>query len=150
MKVKRMFAQVVLLGCILTPILSAAEQHPIAAIQDTETKAERDLQLGRWREARFCMFIHWGLYTEPVGTWNAKAVSVTCAMQKIPLADYKALAAKFDPEEFDADAWVKLAKDAGMRYIVITSKHHDGFAMFHSSTDKFNIYDATPFKRDSL
>jgi alpha-L-fucosidase len=66
------------------------------------------------------------------------------------LADYKALAAKFDPEEFDADAWVKLAKDAGMRYIVITSKHHDGFAMFHSSTDKFNIYDATPFKRDSL
>ena len=69
---------------------------------------------------------------------------------KIPVADYQKLTAKFNPVKFDADAWVKIAKDAGMKYIVITSKHHDGFAMFHSKASPYNIYDATPFHRDPL
>ena len=69
---------------------------------------------------------------------------------RIPVADYKALAPQFNPTDFDADAWVSLAKEAGMKYIVITTKHHDGFAMFHSKVNPFNIYDATPFKRDPL
>jgi len=69
---------------------------------------------------------------------------------KIPTADYQKLPAQFNPTKFDANAWVKLAKDAGMKYIVITSKHHDGFAMFRSKASPFNIYDASPFKRDPL
>ncbi len=70
--------------------------------------------------------------------------------QKIPVAEYAALTAKFNPVKFNAEEWVKLAKEAGMKYIVITSKHHDGFAMFHSKASPYNIYDATPFKRDPL
>ena len=70
--------------------------------------------------------------------------------QKIPVSDYKALASGFDPKDFDADAWVSVAKAAGMKYIVITAKHHDGFAMFKSKANSFNIVDATPFKRDPL
>ena len=69
---------------------------------------------------------------------------------RIPVADYQKLPAQFNPVKFNADEWVKMAKDAGMKYIVITSKHHDGFAMYHSEADPFNIYDATPFKRDPL
>ena len=69
---------------------------------------------------------------------------------KIPVAEYAAFTKQFNPVKFDADQWVRIAKDAGMKYIVITSKHHDGFAMFHSKTSPYNIYDATPFKRDPL
>jgi alpha-L-fucosidase len=68
----------------------------------------------------------------------------------VPVAEYEKLASRFNPVQFDADAWVKLARDAGMKYIVITSKHHDGFAMFKSSASRYNIVDATPFKRDIL
>ena len=66
------------------------------------------------------------------------------------MADYEKFPAQFDPTNFNAEEWVKIAKDAGMKYIVITAKHHDGFAMFHSQASAFNIYDATPFKRDPL
>jgi alpha-L-fucosidase len=69
---------------------------------------------------------------------------------KIPVKEYEQLAPKFDPEKFNAEEFVRIAKNAGMKYIVITSKHHDGFAMFHSSVSKYNIYDATPFKRDPM
>jgi alpha-L-fucosidase len=107
-----------------------------------------------WREARFGMFIHWGLYAVPAGEWNGKQEAGLgewlMHRVKIPVADYAKLAGQFNPTKFDADAWVKLAKDAGMKYIVITSKHHDGFAMFKSEASPFNIVDATPFKRDPL
>lgn len=69
---------------------------------------------------------------------------------KIPMADYRLFARDFNPVKFDADRWVCIAKDAGMRYIIITAKHHDGFAMFHSRVSPWNIHDATPFKRDPL
>ena len=69
---------------------------------------------------------------------------------RIPVADYQKFPAQFNPTNFNASAWVQLAKDAGMKYIVITAKHHDGFAMYRSQASAFNIYDATPFKRDSL
>jgi alpha-L-fucosidase len=119
-----------------------------------ETKAHRDARMKWWREARFGMFIHWGLYAVPAGTWNgARTPSIGEWIMhdlKIPVADYAALAHEFDPVQFNADHWVKIAKDAGMKYIVMTAKHHEGFAMFHSTTDPFNIYDATPFKRDPI
>jgi alpha-L-fucosidase len=106
-----------------------------------------------WKEARFGMFIHWGLYAVPAGVWDGKDVlgigEWIMLRGKIPTKDYQQLATKFNPVQFNADAWVKLAKDAGMKYIVITSKHHDGFAMFKSK-DPFNIVDATPFKKDPI
>ena len=128
--------------------------HATHAINDKETKAERDLRLKWWREARFGMFIHWGLYSMPAGTWDGKQVPGVGEWimnnASIPVADYKGLAKDFNPTAFSAHDIVALAKTAGMRYIVITSKHHDGFAMFDSKADPFNIVHATPFKRDPL
>jgi alpha-L-fucosidase len=107
-----------------------------------------------WREARFGLFIHWGLYAEPAGEWKGEQIpgisEWIMARAKIPVKEYEKLAENFNPVKYDAEEWVKLAKNAGMKYIVITSKHHDGFAMFHSKASKYNIVDATPFDRDPL
>jgi alpha-L-fucosidase len=128
--------------------------HPVAAIQDTETAAQRDARMAWWREARFGMFIHWGLYSIPAGTWNGKQIPSIgewiMNRASIPVADYKALASQFNPTAFSAHDIVALAKSAGMKYIVITAKHHDGFAMFDSKADPFNIVAATPFHRDPI
>jgi alpha-L-fucosidase len=128
--------------------------HPVAAIQDTETAAQRDARMEWWREARFGMFIHWGLYSIPAGEWNGKRTPHIGEWimndLSIPVANYKAFAKDFNPTGFSAHDIVALAKSAGMKYIVITSKHHDGFAMFDSSANPFNIVAATPFKRDPL
>jgi len=128
--------------------------HPVPSIQDTETPAQKDARMAWWREARFGMFIHWGLYSIPAGTWDGKPVRSIGEWimneGSIPVADYKALAPKFNPVGFSAHDIVALAKQAGMKYIVITAKHHDGFAMFDSKANAFNIVAATPFKRDPL
>ncbi len=128
--------------------------HPVKAIQDTETAAQRDARMRWWREARFGMFIHWGLYSIPGGVWDGKPVPSVgewiMNTASIPVADYKALAPQFNPTGFSAHDIVALAKSAGMKYIVITSKHHDGFAMFDSKADSFNIVTGTPFHRDPL
>ncbi|GIN72507.1 hypothetical protein J14TS2_29820 [Bacillus sp. J14TS2] len=97
-----------------------------------------------WKEAKFGMFIHWGLYaTLAKGEW-------VMAASKIPVKEYEQFAAQFNPREFNAKEWVGTAKRAGMKYIVITAKHHDGFAMYQSQVEKFNIVDATPFERDPM
>ena len=107
-----------------------------------------------WREARFGMFIHWGLYAIPAGVWEGEEVpgigEWIMFRKRIPRERYAALAERFDPVRFDARAWVELAVQAGMRYLVITSKHHDGFAIFRSPCCPYNIVDATPFGRDPL
>ncbi len=107
-----------------------------------------------WREARFGMFIHWGIYSIPGGEWKGEKIGGISewimSTAKIPVKEYEKLTTGFNPTEYDADAWVRLAKEAGMKYIVITSKHHDGFAMFHSKANPYNIVDATPFDRDPL
>jgi alpha-L-fucosidase len=119
-----------------------------------ETKAQRDARMEWWREARFGMFIHWGLYSVPAGTYHGKRIGGIGEWimndADIPVAEYAGYAKKFNPVKFNADEWVSIAKNAGMKYIVITSKHHDGFAMFHSKTSPYNIVDATPFGRDPL
>ena len=119
-----------------------------------ETKAERDARMKWWREAKFGMFIHWGVYSVPAGVYDGKPINGIgewiMNKGKIPVARYAEYTKEFNPVKFDADRWVEIAKNAGMKYIVITSKHHDGFAMFHSKTSPYNIYDATPFKRDPL
>ena len=95
-----------------------------------------------------------GLYALPAGEWNGKYYDGIgewiMFKARIPIADYEKLATQFNPVKFDAEAWAQLAEDAGMKYLVITAKHHDGFAMFGSKADAFNIVDATPFKRDPM
>ncbi len=107
-----------------------------------------------WEDARFGMFIHWGIYSVPAGIYNGHEVpgigEWIMNKGKIPMAEYQQYAAQFNPVKFDADKIVALAKAAGMKYIVITSKHHDGFAMFKSDASNFNVVDATPFKRDVI
>jgi alpha-L-fucosidase len=131
-----------------------AVDHPVKAVQDTETVAQRDARMAWWRDARFGMFIHWGLYSVPAGTWNGKQTTHIGEWimndLSIPVADYKQFATKFNPTGFSAHEIVALAKTAGMKYIIITAKHHDGFAMFDSKADPFNIVQATPFHRDPL
>jgi alpha-L-fucosidase len=124
------------------------------AVWQRECGATHDKRMQWWREARFGMFIHWGVYSVPAGIWKgeqSKHIGEWLMLDyKIPVAEYAELTKQFNPVKFDAERIVKIAKDAGMKYIVITSKHHDGFAMFHSSASPYNIYDATPFKRDPL
>ena len=128
--------------------------HPVPAIQDTETTAQRDARMQWWREARFGMFIHWGLYSIPAGSWNGKRVpgpgEWIMNYASIPVSEYNALASQFNPTGFNAHDIVALAKSSGMKYIIVTTKHHEGFAMFDSKVDPFNIVAATPFKRDPL
>lgn len=104
-----------------------------------------------WREARFGLFIHWGLYAVPAGEWNGHTDygEWIRTSAQIPLDVYDGFVSKFNPVKFNADEWVKMAKDAGMKYIVITSKHHDGFQLFDSKQSNFNVM-STPFKRDIL
>jgi hypothetical protein len=116
-----------------------------------ETKAEQDARMQWWREARFGLFIHWGLYAVPAGEWGGKTIYGEWIRNnaQIPLPTYDKFVAQFNPVKFDAAAWARMAKDAGMKYIVITSKHHDGFAIFDSKVSDFDVM-ATPFKRDIL
>ena len=109
----------------------------------------------RWfREAQYGMMVHWGLYALIGGEWKGRRMDNRYigewAQQyfRIPNAEYAALAKAFNPICFNADEWVQIARDAGMKYLVFTSKHHDGFAMFRSKVSKFNVVDATPFGRD--
>ena len=125
---------------------------PLLLSQKTITQDER---MQWWREARFGMFIHWGLYAIPAGEWNGEQVpggSAEWIMEHahIPVADYRQLATKFNPMKFNAHDFVTTAKNTGMKYIVITSKHHDGFAMFKSNASKYNIVDATPYGKDVI
>ena len=119
------------------------------------TQAERDARLGWWRDARFGMFVHWGVYSGLSGTWNGKKYGGygehIQRMAQIPIPVYhKEVAGKFHPTEFNADEWIKLAKEAGMGYFVITAKHHDGFAMYDSKVSDATIVKATPFARDPM
>ena len=115
--------------------------------------------MGWWRDARFGMFIHWGAYAQLAGVWKGQRIDGGMGNgigewimynAKIPVAEYEREAAKFNPSAFDADTWVRLAREAGQKYIVITAKHHDGFALFHSKASSYNIVDHTPFRRDVM
>jgi len=120
---------------------------------DTESLANEE-RMAWWKEARFGLFIHWGLYAVPAGEWKGEKIpgisEWIMLRAEIPVKEYEKLVEEFNPVKFNAEEWVSLAKVAGMKYIVITSKHHDGFAMFHSKVNPYNIVDATPFDRDPL
>jgi alpha-L-fucosidase len=141
-----------LLASVLGPI--AAAQHPV---QDKPTPRSQPrpsaTTVTQWQDRKFGMFIHFGLYSELGGMWKGKQIDNGYSEQimanaPIPVAEYAETAKTFNPTKWDPDAVVALAKAAGMKYIVITSKHHDGFNMFHTAQSKYNIVDATPYRRD--
>lgn len=151
-RVIRPLARLSIASLLAASMLFAAPAPAVTASK--ETKAERDARMKWWREARLGMFIHWGLYSVPAGTYNGKQIPSIGEWimnnGKIPVNVYAKYATQFNPVKFDADAWVQMAKAAGMKYIVITSKHHDGFAMFKTQASPYNVVDGTPFKRDVI
>jgi alpha-L-fucosidase len=117
-------------------------------------KTDNEQLIKWWRESRFGMFIHWGLYAVPAGVWKGKDVpgigEWIMHRERIPLQEYRPLASDLNPVAFNAREWVKLAKDAGMKYLVITAKHHDGFAMYDSACSDYNIVNCTPWGKDPM
>ena len=125
----------------------------LCGMSHAEPAMTREQRIEWWRDARFGMFIHWGLYAIPAGTWKDKKYETGYSEwimfeEKIPVAEYSKLAGKFNPVKFDAAQWAEIANKAGMKYVVLTAKHHDGFSMFDSKLTDFDVVDATPFKRD--
>ena len=136
--------------CILALMAFAFAASSVFS-QDTT----KDARMKWWREARFGMFIHWGVYAQWAGMYHgykqarggAEWIMNRC---KIPVAEYQQKAREFNPVNYNPDEWVRLAKEAGMKYIVITAKHHDGFALFNSKASKSDVTDATAYGRDFL
>ncbi|HWI55587.1 MAG TPA: alpha-L-fucosidase, partial [Bacillota bacterium] len=130
-----------LIACLnTTAVVAAPDNSPDPYAH--ETKEQRDARMKWFREARFGMFIHWGVYSVPAGTYHDKQIGGIgewiMHSAKIPCAEYQSYAQQFNPVKYNAEEWVKTAKAAGMKYIVITSKHHDGFAMFDSKASDWN------------
>lgn len=127
---------------------------PLSHLKAQKQNDERKAALTEWQGSKFGMFIHWGLYSVPAGVWNGEKIPFYAEQimnhARIDTAEYAALATKFNPQSWNADEIVRLAKDAGMKYIVFTAKHHDGFCMFKTKTTGYNVVDATPFGRDPI
>ncbi|NPA36363.1 MAG: alpha-L-fucosidase [Chlorobi bacterium] len=125
--------------------------------QEEKKKTEKKEHVDKmqwWKEAKFGMFIHWGVYSVPAGVYKGHKINGIgewiMNLAKIPVSDYRQYANSFNPVKYNPEEWVNIAKDAGMRYIVITSKHHDGFGMFDSKVTDWDIVDATPYKKDVI
>lgn len=137
-RMKNIILLVILILSMSIPRAMAADRTPLEDFQ----------------AMKFGLFIHWGLYAVPAGEWKGEYVrgigEWIMNREQIPVKEYEKLAEQFNPVKFNADQWSQLAVDAGMKYMVITSKHHDGFAMYHSKVSNYNIIDRTPFKRDPM
>jgi alpha-L-fucosidase len=148
---KRHLSRLIVLFVLAVNAVGVVAQSGAADLESPEAKQAR---LAWFKDAKYGLFIHWGLYAIPAGEWKSKQIpglgEWIMNRGHIPVAEYEQLAKQWNPVKFDADAWVQLAQDAGMKYIVITSKHHDGFAMFGSKVSRWNVVDATPFHRDIL
>ena len=139
----------VLLSIVILTVSIVSQDVNAAELKSREAAVEQ------WRDLKFGLFIHWGLYSIPGGEWDGKKITLGYSEQiqahgKIPKEDYVALAKEFDPKKFNPDEIAKLAKDAGMKYVIMTTKHHDGFNMFHTEHSEYNVVDATPHKQDVL
>ncbi|WP_346238376.1 alpha-L-fucosidase [Niabella insulamsoli] len=140
----------VLLNSAGTPAQTTAE------LSDSNTLQQR---MAWWKDARFGMFLHWGVYAGLGGVWNgtdygkemgdasSEWIFLTAAIQK---QAYRKYAEKFNPKNFDPSAWVNYAKQAGMKYMVLTAKHHDGFALFDTKYSNWNVLQASPYKKDII
>jgi alpha-L-fucosidase len=135
-------------------LLVCASALVIHSAFSQETKQEKDQRMEWWRDATFGMFIHWGAYAVPAGIYKGKPVDGLgewiMENAKIPIPEYEEFARQFNPAKFNATEWVRIAKQAGIRYIVITSKHHDGFCLWDSKVTNYDVMDFSPFKRDIL
>ena len=149
------------------PLAASSPAKASAYMQNTEAPVssmpgeaaeQRDQRMAWWREAKFGMFIHWGVFSVPAGVYHGNPapkgsiqfsewLMFSC---RIPVVEYRQFAKQFDPVQYNAEDWVKAASDAGMKYIVITTKHHDGFAMFDSKASDWNIVQASPYGKDPL
>lgn len=147
MKLARVMASILIWGAI-----SLGGSTTFAA--DSAATKKEETRMSWWREARFGMFIHWGLYAVPAGEWQGKEIKGIgewiMNSAAIPVSEYEKLARDFNPARFNAAEWVRIAKDAGMKYIVITSKHHDGFCLFDTKATRYNIVKDTPYAKDVL
>lgn len=146
----------VLISVATSPLTAATPANAKVLGERAESAADHDARMAWFRDARFGMFIHWGLYSQYGGVWKGKVAKVNnCAewlmlAAKAPRLEYAAAAKDFNPKDYDAEAWAAAAAGAGMKYVVITAKHHEGFAMFKSDASPYNIVDASPFKRDPI
>ncbi len=151
-------SRTILSGRALSLGLAAMTMFTGGAIRAAQSTLTNDPNLAArsawWRQAKFGMFIHWGLYAVPAGFYHGQPVGSAgewiLNTAKIPIPEYEQYARSFNPTKFNARDWVKTAKDAGMKYIVITSKHHDGFCMFDTKQTDYDIVDATPYHRDPM
>jgi alpha-L-fucosidase len=130
----------------------AAGLPSFPAVTKKETAQEHAARLKWFREARFGLFIHWGVYAAAAGSWQGKPVTAEWIMNraKIPVAEYRGLAKDFTAAKYDPQAWAQLAADAGAKYVVITAKHHDGFALYDSAYSDWNAAKASGAGRDLL
>lgn len=134
----------ILCAIVTTTFTANARAAGTSHVPYGETAAQHQRIMKWWHQAKFGLFIHWGIYAVPGhGEWYMNN-------GRIPRDQYAQYAKQFDPVKFNADEWVKLAHDAGMRYLVITSKHHDGFCMFNTAATKYNVVDDTPWHKDPL
>ena len=151
------------IDCIFLSQALLAQVNPDGSIDTGDKYADSTLlynetpqivakRLAWWSDARFGFFIHWGLYSQDGCFYNGKDGRSEHMMRvlKIPISEYEKIAKEFNPVKFNADEWAKLAKEAGMKYMIITSKHHDGFAMFNSPSNDYNIVKQTPWGRDPI
>lgn len=142
--------KILLISLSFLILFSCSHQNKQESV--TPDKTGKEDPLAWYRNAKFGMFIHWGLFSLPAGEWKGKkyyGISEWLMFRaQIPVDEYKTLATEFNPVNFNAEEWVDLAVSAGMKYIIFTAKHCEGFSMFHSEASEFNIVDATPFKRD--
>jgi alpha-L-fucosidase len=140
--------RILLLAVLMYNTASAQKDYTM------ESKADKNVRMQWWRDATFGMFIHWGAYAVPAGIYQGKEVKGIgewiMHTANIPIPEYEAYVRQFNPQQFNAKEWVSIAKQAGMKYIVITSKHHDGFGLWDSKVSSYDIMDASPFKRDIL
>ncbi|HEX2628309.1 MAG TPA: alpha-L-fucosidase, partial [Chitinophagaceae bacterium] len=167
----KLFAILIFLSIVIAPKVHAqgdedkemfnrAKQRDQQAIDEavkgwyTTSMRSLEQRIAWWREAKFGMFIHWGIYSLPGGEWNGKKISGYAEhlmrKEKISRKDYLKLAHEFNPHNFNAEQWILAAKNAGMKYFVITAKHHDGFAMYDSKVSEFDLGDQTAFEHDPL
>ncbi len=156
MKIENKLSRLIALTVCATVFASTFAQADGETGVDTnsiihESPAQRDARMKWWREARFGLFIHWGLYSVPAGEWHGKTNYGEWILEEthMPVSEYEKYAGQFKPVKFNATNWVRTAKAAGVKYIVITSKHHDGFGMFRSDLTDWCI-SRTPFQRDPL
>ncbi|MDX1907179.1 MAG: alpha-L-fucosidase [Bacteroidia bacterium] len=140
------------MGCAPAPKSPVATTPPVDYLN--EPRADFDSRMAWWREARFGMFIHWGAYAIPAGSYQGKKVDGIAEWimnnAHIPVAEYETYVKSFNPTRYNPDEWVRIAKDAGMKYIVITSKHHEGFSLWDSKVTDYDAVDYAAIHRDLL